>query len=70
MWFVHNFSTIKDKINKQVANGQVVINDDLTITNKSNFITFASKGYTSETFWFGVRATYFNAQSKAAVKQL
>ncbi|MGE6718776.1 hypothetical protein ACQKGD_15550 [Peribacillus frigoritolerans] len=57
-------------INKQVANGQVVVNDDLSITKKSGFTTFASKGYTSETFWWGQRAKYTNSQTKSTVKQL
>ncbi|TMU83438.1 hypothetical protein FGG79_19715 [Bacillus sp. BHET2] len=62
------------EINMQVANGQVVINGDLSITNKSNFKTFASakasKGYTSKTYWWGERATYTNSQTKTAVQQL
>ena len=59
-----------EEINKQVESGQVVINDDLSITS-NRFTTFASgNGYTSETFWWGERATYNNAQTKSAVKSL
>jgi hypothetical protein len=56
-----------------VANGQVVVNDDLSIANKSNFqasFAAASKGYTSKTYWWEVRATYSNSQAKTAIKQL
>ena len=57
-----------ETINAQVANGEVTINDDLSIT--SNMMTTrASKGYTSETFWWGEKATYTNAQTKTAVQQ-
>nr|WP_295973692.1 hypothetical protein [uncultured Bacillus sp.] len=40
-----------EKINKQVADGQVVINDDLSITSTSSISTLSTKGYTSEKFW-------------------
>ena len=58
-----------EDINAQVAKGQLEVNDDLSITDKS-FSTFASKGYTSKTFWWGERATYTNSQTKKAVEQL
>ncbi|AOH53367.1 hypothetical protein ABE28_003305 [Peribacillus muralis] len=58
-----------EEINEQVANGQVEVNDDLSIIDKS-FTTFASKGYTSKKFWWGERATYTNAQTKKTVGQL
>lgn len=58
-----------EEINKQVANGQVVVNDDLSITNKSMITPFATKPK-SETFWWGVRTTYTNSQTNSAVKEL
>ncbi|WP_399628596.1 hypothetical protein [Sporosarcina sp. SG10008] len=56
-----------ERINTQVRSGQLTINDDLSITS-NQMTTFASKGYTSEKFWWGEKATYTNAQTKAAVK--
>ncbi|MED3759360.1 hypothetical protein P4555_09825 [Peribacillus frigoritolerans] len=58
-----------EKINKQVASGQVIVNDDLSITNKG-IALYASKGYTSKTYWWGKKATYTNAQTKSAVSSL
>lgn len=62
-----------EEINKQVDSGQLVVNEDLSITNKLDdaiFAKAASKGYTSKTYWWGERATYTNYQTKVAVKQL
>jgi hypothetical protein len=62
------------EINRQVENGLVVVNDDLSISNKSKFQAMASastsKGYTSKTYWWGIRATYTDSQAKKAIKQL
>ncbi|KAA0562287.1 hypothetical protein F0342_17890 [Bacillus sp. CH30_1T] len=64
-----------EEINRQVKNGQVVVNEDLSITNlsvtnKYKFMAAARKGYTSKTYWWGVRATYTDSQAKKAIKQL
>ncbi|MDQ0174660.1 hypothetical protein [Bacillus chungangensis] len=40
----------------------------MSITD-TTFTTY-SKGYTSETFWWGIRATYNNQQAKDAISQL
>lgn len=57
-----------EDINAQVASGLLTINDDLSITSNM-MTTFASKGYTSQTYWWGEKATYTNAQAKVAAQQ-
>lgn len=65
---VENLEKYFENINIQVAAGLITVNDDLSITSKM-MTTFASKGYTSKTYWWGEKATYTNAQTKTAVKQ-
>lgn len=72
VYIENNVQELEEKfaeINAQVENGQVTVNDDLSITSNM-MTTFASKGYTSKTFWWGERATYTNAQTKSAVKSI
>lgn len=70
----HNVALLEksfEEINAKVEKGFVTVNNDLSIT-PTFFQAFAKKerNYTSETFWWGERGTYTNAQAKEAAQQV
>lgn len=51
-----------DSLNAQVDNGEVRINDDLSVTNLG-FTILASSGHTTKNYWWGTRHTFTKKSS-------
>lgn len=56
--------------NEEITNSNATINPVTKEITETGFVVFSSKGYRSQKFWWGERATYTNAQTNSAVKQL